>query len=206
MAADPTPDLSDEQKARIATVKARLETYDDRAWSDILREALEVREAWDHAAAELTAEEAPTGPRSDDPWGANQIMNHVGGFFLGLAEQMQHMLDGQSADYDAFNQWQGDDLDLDTVRSGAIRGWDRFIERTMMASSGMADTTVMNARVWGALSPKRVVAFAIGHAGGHVAQMRETRGLSEGENPADPAGQLGKKRRGEHLRQTEKPA
>jgi hypothetical protein len=205
MAAGTTPDLSDEQKARIATVKARLETYDDRAWNDILREALETREAWDHAAAELTVEEAPTGARSDDPWGGNQIMNHVGGFFLGLAEQMQLMLDGGSGDYDGFDQWQGDDLDLDAARSGAIRGWDQFIERTMLASSGMADATVMNARVWGALSPKRVVGFAIGHIGGHVAQMREARGLAEGENPADPSGQLGKKRRGEHLRQTEKP-
>jgi hypothetical protein len=38
MAADTTPELSDEQKARIATVKARLETYDERPWNDVLRE------------------------------------------------------------------------------------------------------------------------------------------------------------------------
>jgi hypothetical protein len=203
MAEDTTQAPSDERQARIAAVKARLETYDDRDWNDILREALEIRESWDHAAAELTPEEAPSGPRSDDPWGPAQIMNHMGGFLLGIAEQLQHMLDGGSGDYDAFEQWQDDELDLDSIRSGAIRGWDQFIERTMIASTGAADATVMESQQWGAMSPKRVVAFAIGHAGTHVVQMREARGLEEGENPADPSGELGKKRRGEHLRQTE---
>jgi hypothetical protein len=202
MADNTTQELSEERQTRIAAVKARLQTYDDRAWNDILREALETRESWDHSAAELTPDEAPPGARGDEPWGPAQIMNHLGGFFLGISEQLQRMLDGESGDYDAFDQWQGDDLDLDAIRSGAIRGWDQFIERTMIASSGAADATLMEAQQWGALSPKRVVAFALGHAATHVAQMRAARGLAEDENPADPAGQLGKKRRGEHLRQS----
>ena len=53
-------------------------------------------------------------------------------------------------------------------------------------------------RFFGPLSARECIAFTLSHARDHARQMRALRGLEEGENPGDSAGDLGRRRQTAH--------
>jgi hypothetical protein len=166
-------------------------------WTALLARALTVREEWDHASAELEESEATPGP-NDGPWNPWHLLNHVGGFTACDAESLRALAAGESAAIDPSKQWQGDEKTFLELRSGAIGGWDEFIaavtEATIMQPDG---GTVTHPRL-GSLSTREFIAFTLRHARDHARQMRTLRGLAEGENPADSAGDLGRRRQTAH--------
>ena len=186
MANDEGVSPSKERQVRVAAIKTALAKYDDHDWPDILNEAHETKREWESASADLQVKEISDGLRDADPWRPGQIMNHVGAYLAGIAQQLEIMLQGKMGDYDTVEQWQGDNIDLETLNSTSSRGWSSLLNSAMGASTGIADNMIMRSVEFGELPPKQVVAFAIRHVNGHILQMREARSTKKGNNSADP--------------------
>ena len=167
-------------------------------WSALVARALETRENWDHAAAELTDEDAPVGPRSADPWGPYQVMSHLGGYLTHMAETLEGMLQGQDGAVPGDAQWLGNNLDFPAVRSQTIQAWDRFITAVMLAPTANGAAGFLQLAVMDGAGPKEAVGYAIWHANSHADQMRTLRGLAADQNPGDAAGDLGRRRQTAH--------
>jgi len=167
-------------------------------WTSLLARALTVRESWDHAAAELEESDAPSGP-NDGPWSAWHVLNHVGGLAARAGEHLQAMTaNGAVRQISPKEHWLGDEKSFAAVRSGAISGWDEFIGAITAATIAQAQEGSATHPAFGSFNPREFVALTLWHVGDHARQLRELRGLSEGENPGDSAGDLGRRRQTAH--------
>lgn len=166
-------------------------------WTALLARALTVREEWDHAAAELDEGDATPGP-NDGPWNPWHVLNHVGGFTACDAESLRALAAGEPAEIDPGLQWQGDDKTFLELRSGAIAGWDDYIAAVTEATIMQPDGGTAMHPFFGPLTAREFIAFTLSHARDHARQMRALRGLAEGENPGDSAGDLGRRRQTAH--------
>ena len=175
----------------------RIRELGGEEWTALLAQALTVREAWDHASAELEESDATPGP-NDGPWNAWHLLNHVGGFTQSNAGHLTAMTAGESRELTTAEQWLGDDKTFSEVRSGAIAGWDALIAAITGATIAQPDGATATYVVGGVLSTREVVASTLLHAENHTQQMREIRGLAAGENPGDSAGDLGRRRQTAH--------
>ncbi len=186
----------DAAEQRRAAARERLSAAAAKPWTDLLAEALQARENWDHASADLAEADAPAGPRAGE-WSPWHVLNHVGGFFAGAAATLEGLIrEGHAPEGANRDQWQRDGRTFAEVRSGAIQGWDRFIAAVIEAAAADPGATMeiphfatLNARQWTALS--------IGHGLEHARQMRSLRGLAPEENPGK-ATDLGTRRQTAH--------
>ena len=83
---------SKERQALVVKIKTALAKYDDHDWQDILYEAHETKKECENASADLQAKEVSDGLRDTNPWKPGQIMNHVGAYLDGMAQQLEMML------------------------------------------------------------------------------------------------------------------
>jgi len=194
----PQNKISDAERAARAE---RFRELGSQEWTALLAHALLVREEWDHASAELEESDSAPGP-NDGPWNAWHLLNHVGGFIGHAAAHVSAMAAGESLQLTVAEQWQGDAKTFVELRTGAITGWDAFVEAittaTITSATGAEPGGVATYPAWGELNTREVVAMTLTHARSHAQQMREIRGLAADENPGDSAGDLGRRRQTAH--------
>lgn len=191
----PQNSMSEEARAAVAAEARETGTAD---WTALLVRALTVRERWDHAAAELEEADAPAGPNEGE-WSPWHILNHVGGLTARAAAHLRAMIaGGEARQIRPAEHWLGDEKSFVEIRSGSIGGWDDLISAITEASIAQPEAGSATHPAFGEFNPREFVAITLWHGDDHARQLRELRGLAEGENPGDAAGDLGRRRQTAH--------